>query len=66
MQELDNAYRLARKYKVKVAFGADILFSPHVAGTRHGAQLTKLLRWYPPAEVLKMATADNGDRKSVV
>ncbi len=57
----DNAYRLARKYKVKVAFGADILFSPRVAGTRHGAQLTKLLRWYPPAEVLKMATADNGE-----
>ena len=57
----DNAYRLARKYKVKVAFGADILFSPHVAGTRHGAQLTKLLRWYTPPEVLKMATADNGE-----
>jgi len=57
----DNAYRLARKYKVKVAFGADILFSPHVASTRHGAQLTKLLRWYTPAEALKMATADNGE-----
>ncbi len=57
----DNAYRLARKYKVKVAFGADILFSPHVATARHGAQLTKLLRWYTPAEVLTMATADNGE-----
>ena len=57
----DNAYRLARKYKVKVAFGADVLFSPRIAGTRHGAQLTKLLRWYPPAEILKMATADNGE-----
>jgi len=57
----DNAYRLARKYKVKVAFGADILFSPHVASTRHGAQLTKLLRWYTPTEALKMATADNGE-----
>jgi imidazolonepropionase-like amidohydrolase len=57
----DNAYKLARKYKVKVAFGADILFSPQVAGTRHGAQLTKLLRWYTPPEVLKMATADNGE-----
>jgi imidazolonepropionase-like amidohydrolase len=57
----DNAYRLARKYKVKVAFGADILFSPHVASTRHGAQLTKLLRWYSPEEALKMATADNGE-----
>jgi imidazolonepropionase-like amidohydrolase len=57
----DNAYRLARKYKVKVAFGADVLFSPRVASTRHGAQLTKLLRWYTPAEALKMATADNGE-----
>ena len=57
----DNAYRLARKYNVKVAFGADILFSPRVASTRHGAQLTKLLRWYPPAEILKMATASNGE-----
>jgi imidazolonepropionase-like amidohydrolase len=55
----DNAYRLARKYKVKVAFGADILFGPHVAATRHGAQLVKLLRWYTPSEALKMATADN-------
>jgi imidazolonepropionase-like amidohydrolase len=57
----DNAYRLARKYNVKVAFGADILFSPRVASTRHGAQLTKLLRWYPPVEILKMATASNGE-----
>jgi imidazolonepropionase-like amidohydrolase len=57
----ENAYRLARKYKVKVAFGADVLFSPRVANTRHGAQLTKLLRWYTPAEALKMATGDNGE-----
>ena len=57
----DNAYKLAKKYKVKVAFGADVLFSPHVASTRHGAQLTKLLRWYTPAEALKMATGDNGE-----
>src|SRR5580704_15757780 len=57
----DNAYKLARKYKVKVAFGADIFFSPHVSSTRHGAQLTKLLRWHTPAEALKMATADNGE-----
>jgi imidazolonepropionase-like amidohydrolase len=29
--------------------------------TRQGAQLAKLVRWYTPAEVLKMATADNGE-----
>ena len=57
----DNAYKLAKKYKVKTAFGADILFSPDVAARRHGAHLALLLRWYTPAEVLKMATADNGE-----
>ncbi|TWI04615.1 imidazolonepropionase-like amidohydrolase [Luteimonas cucumeris] len=57
----DNAYRLAKKHKVKTAFGADILFSPHVAARRHGAQLALLLKWYTPAEALKMATADNGE-----
>ena len=28
---------------------------------RQGAQLAKLVRWYTPAEALKMATADNGE-----
>ena len=57
----NNAYKLAKKYKVKTAFGADILFSPEVAARRHGAQLSLLLQWYTPFEALKMATADNGE-----
>ena len=56
----DNAYRLSKKYKVKTAFGTDILFDARVAG-RQGAQLAKLVRWYTPAEALRMATADNGE-----
>ena len=56
----DNAYRLAKKYKVKTAFGTDLLFDAKNAG-RQGAQLAKLVRWYTPAEALKMATADNGE-----
>ena len=56
----DNAYRLAKKYKVKTAFGTDILFDA-AAASRQGAQLAKLARWYTPAEALKMATADNGE-----
>jgi imidazolonepropionase-like amidohydrolase len=56
----ENAYQLAKKYKVKTAFGADILFDA-VAASRQGAELTKLVRWYTPAEALKMATADNGE-----
>jgi imidazolonepropionase-like amidohydrolase len=56
----DVAYRLARKYKVKTAFGTDVVFDARVAG-RQGARLTKLVRWYTPAEALRMATADNGE-----
>ena len=56
----DYAYRLAKKYKVKVAFGTDVLFEARLA-TRQGLQLAKLVRWYTPAEALKMATADNGE-----
>jgi imidazolonepropionase-like amidohydrolase len=56
----DNAYKLARKYKVKTAFGTDILFDAKLTG-RQGAQLAKLVRWYTPAEALKMATGDNGE-----
>ncbi|MCX5578123.1 metal-dependent hydrolase family protein [Kaistia terrae] len=54
----DNAYRLARKYNVKVAFGTDVLFDAALAA-RQGSQLATMTRWYTPAEVLKMATADN-------
>jgi len=56
----DNAYKLAKKYKVKTAFGTDALFDARVA-SRQGAQLAKLVRWYTPAEALKMATASNGE-----
>jgi imidazolonepropionase-like amidohydrolase len=57
---MDTAYRLARKYKIKTAFGTDVLFSPALA-TRQGELLTKLTRWYSPAEALAMATSTNAD-----
>jgi len=56
----ENAYRLAKKYKIKTAWGADILFDPDAA-SRHGTDLSVMVQWYTPAEVLKMATADNGE-----
>ena len=62
MQEVitgtDTAYALAKKYRIKTAFGTDVLFSAAWA-KRQGAQLAKLVRWYPPGEVLRMATGDN-------
>jgi imidazolonepropionase-like amidohydrolase len=60
IQGTDTAYRLAKKYKIKTAWGSDIVFSPQLMKT-HGEQLTKLLAWYTPAEILKMATADNAE-----
>jgi|HubBroStandDraft_6_1064221.scaffolds.fasta_scaffold01838_12 imidazolonepropionase-like amidohydrolase len=56
----DDAYNLAKKYKIKTAFGTDLLFDARVAG-RQGAILAKMVRWYTPAEALEMATADNGE-----
>ena len=54
----DNAYALAKKYKLKTAFGTDILFSQALA-QRQGELLAKLVRWYTPAQALAMATGTN-------
>jgi imidazolonepropionase-like amidohydrolase len=56
----DTAYRLAKQYNVKTAWGTDILFDAKLA-ERQGRQLAKMVRWYTPAEALKMATADNAE-----
>jgi imidazolonepropionase-like amidohydrolase len=54
----DKTYTLAKKYKIKTAFGTDILFSAQLA-RRHGELLAKLVQWYTPAETLVMATGTN-------
>src|SRR4029453_5013158 len=56
----DIAYRLARKHKLKTAWGTDILFSAALA-RRQGELLVKLDRWYTPAEALVMATGTNAE-----
>ena len=56
----DTAYGLAKKYNIKTAWGTDTLFDAHLA-TRQGAQLAKLVRWYTPLEILKMATSVNAE-----
>jgi imidazolonepropionase-like amidohydrolase len=56
----DKAYRLAAEYGVKLAWGTDTLFDPGLA-TRQGAQLAKMVRWFTPAEVLRMATSGNAE-----
>jgi imidazolonepropionase-like amidohydrolase len=60
VQGTDTVYALAKKYRLKTAFGTDILFSQELA--RHqGARLAKLTRWYTPAEALTMATSTNAE-----
>ena len=56
----ERAYKLAKKYRVKTAWGADILGDAEAA-SRQGQYLAMMARWYTPAEALKMATADNGE-----
>ena len=59
MRGTDSAYLFAKKYNIKTAFGTDCLFQPMHAANR-AADLTKLLRWYTPFQILKMATSTNG------
>jgi imidazolonepropionase-like amidohydrolase len=57
---MDKAFVLAKKYKLKTAFGTDILSSQALA-QRQGALLASLTRWYTPAETLVMATGRNAE-----
>lgn len=56
----ETAYALARKYKIKTAFGTDVLFSRALA-ERQGNSLVDMTRWFTPAEILIMATSANGE-----
>jgi imidazolonepropionase-like amidohydrolase len=60
VQGTEAAIALAKKYRLKTAFGTDILFDPKLTA-RQGAQLAKMVRWYTPAEVLIMATSTNAE-----
>ncbi len=56
----ENAYRYAKQYGIKTAFGTDVLFDADLA-KKNGKQLAKLQKWYTPYETLKMATHDNAE-----
>src|ERR1700735_128165 len=58
--ETDAAYQFAKAFNLKTAWGTDILFDSKMTA-HQGAMLTTLERWYRPVEILKMATAVNGE-----
>jgi imidazolonepropionase-like amidohydrolase len=55
-----RTYEFAKKYKLKTAWGTDVLFSAALA-KQQGAILASLTRWYTPAEALTMATSTNAE-----
>ena len=56
----DTAFALAKKHKIKIAWGTDTLFNREKAATQ-GAQLVGMVRWFTPVEVLRMATSGNAE-----
>ncbi len=54
----DLAYRMAKKYKLKLAWGTDLMFEPKVADNQ-SKDILKLERWFTTAEILRMLTHDN-------
>jgi imidazolonepropionase-like amidohydrolase len=60
----DAAYKFAKAFNIRTAWGTDILFDSKMT-VHQGAILTTLERWYRAVEILKMATAVNGELLSM-
>ena len=56
----DTAFDLARKNKLRTAWGTDILFQPEMTQNQ-GAILASMTRWYSNEEILVMATSTNAE-----
>lgn len=54
----DNAFKWAKKYGVKLAWGTDYLFDPR-QNAKQAADILKLKQWFTAAELLKLVTHDN-------
>ena len=56
----DNAFKWARKYDVKLAWGTDLMFVP-AQNKNQNTDILKLKQWMTPAEALKLVTHDNAE-----
>ncbi len=60
MTGMDNMFKFAKKYNVKVAYGTDLLFSPE--GRKEQLKdLTLRKKWYTSPEIMVQATGTGGD-----
>jgi len=58
VQGTDNAFKWAKKYKVKLAWGTDFLFNP-AQNKNQNSDILKLKTWFTPDQALKLVTHDN-------
>ncbi|WP_083191603.1 metal-dependent hydrolase family protein [Formosa haliotis] len=54
----EKLWPLAKKMKLKLAWGTDFLFEPEINDTQN-EYIVKLKAWFTPFEILKMVTHDN-------
>jgi imidazolonepropionase-like amidohydrolase len=60
VEAMSVMFRLARKHKVKVCFGTDVIFSRDIFADQ-AKELKARKEWYSPAEILRQATSINGE-----
>jgi imidazolonepropionase-like amidohydrolase len=54
----DFVIKMAKKYKVKMAWGTDVFFNPPI-NKNQNTYIAKMGNWFTPFEVLKLITSDN-------
>jgi len=54
----DAVIKMAKKYKVKLAWGTDVFFNPPI-NKNQNTYIAKMGNWFTPYEVLKLITSDN-------
>lgn len=57
----DRAYGLAIRNRLKVGWGSDVLFAAPGGTAQQSRMLQLMTRWYAPVDVLRQATAANGE-----
>jgi imidazolonepropionase-like amidohydrolase len=60
LDAMDVMFRLAKKHKVKVCFGTDVVFSRDLFA-RQSKELTARQKWFTAAEILRQVTSANGE-----
>lgn len=54
----DAVIKMAKKYKVKMAWGTDVFFNPPINKDQN-TYIAKMSNWFTPYEILKLITSDN-------